>query len=55
METSNSVVCFHFGFNVFAFTEPWSRGLGLACRGKAAEAERKEERGDDGGRKRGRK
>lgn len=50
METSY-VVCFHFRFNIFAFTELWSRGLRLAGRGNAAK-ERKEERGDDGGNKR---
>lgn len=39
-----SVVCFHFRLDVFAFTEPWSRGLRLTGRGKAAK-ERKEKGG----------
>lgn len=52
MKTSYAVVCFQFGFNIFAFTESWSRGLERSGRGKAAKAERKEERGDDGGSKR---
>lgn len=55
METSYSGVCFHFRFHVFAFAEQRSRGLGLAGRGKGVRAERKEERGDDAGCKRGRK
>ena len=50
METSYSVVCFHFRFNVFAFTEPrWSRGPRLAGRSEAAK--RKKKGGNDGGRK----
>lgn len=33
-------MCFHFRFNVFAFTEQWSRGLGLTGRGKGEKAEK---------------
>lgn len=52
MKKSCSAVCFQFGSHVFAFTELRSEGPELPGRGKA---ERKEERGDDGGSERGRK
>lgn len=48
MKTSDSVVCFHFGF---AFRELWNGGLEQPGRGKAAKAERKGWKGDDGGEK----
>ena len=53
MKTMCSAVCFHFGFNVFAFSELRSGGLELSGRGKAAKAQGKEEWGDDGGSKKG--
>lgn len=53
MKTMCSAVCFHFGFNVSAFSELRSGGLELSGRGKAAKAQGKEEWGDDGGSKKG--
>ncbi len=49
METLYSVVCFHFGFIVFAFTELRRRGLGLTGRKKQ---QRQKGRRKKGGRRR---
>lgn len=45
METSYSVVCFHFRFNIFAFTEIWSREREREAWGLLAEEKQQRQKG----------